>query len=101
MKISERIALLKAGYTKEEIASFQEEEGVEITEQPKSEPEQKSEDFMNVVTALAEEVRGMKKAMQSQNISNTKIESDDQMSNVDRILQSIINPIDANTKEVN
>lgn len=95
MKISERLALLKAGYTKEEINALIDEE-MQATAEPeiKSEPEQKVDDFVKVITALADEVKGLKKAMQTENIEHTKMGADSQMDAVDRILQSVINPVD-------
>ena len=95
MKISERLALLKAGYTKEEINALIDEEMQALPkEETKSEPEQKADDFVKVITALADEVKGLKKAMQTENIENTKMGTDSQMDAVDRILQSVINPVD-------
>ena len=95
MKISERLALLKAGYTKEEInALIDEEMQTPADPEVKSEPEQKADDFVKVITALADEVKGLKKAMQTENIENTKMGADSQMDAVDRILQSVINPVD-------
>ena len=95
MKISERLALLKAGYTKEEINALIDEEMQTPTDpEVKSEPEQKAEDFTKVITALAEEVKGLKKAMQTENIENTKMGNESQADAIDRILQSVINPID-------
>ena len=94
MKLNERLALLKAGYTKDEINALIEEDKADAPEQEAVENsgELKVDDFVNVVKSLADEVRGMKKAMQTENIENTKIGSE--QDSVDRILQSIINPID-------
>ena len=94
MKLNERLALLKAGYTKDEINALIEEDKADAPEQEavQNSSELKVDDFVNVVKSLADEVRGMKKAMQTENIENTKIGSE--QDSVDRILQSIINPID-------
>ena len=95
MKISERLALLKAGYTKDEINALIDEDAVEVSDQAeKTEPEQKAEDFVSVITALADEVKNLKKTMQIQNIENSKIGTDNQDDAIDRILQSVINPVD-------
>lgn len=94
MKLNERLSLLKAGYTKDEINALIEEDKADAPEQEavQNSGELKVDDFVNVVKSLADEVRGMKKAMQTENIENTKIGSE--QDSVDRILQSIINPID-------
>ena len=94
MKLNERLALLKAGYTKDEINALIEEDKADAPKQEavQNSSELKVDDFVNVVKSLADEVRGMKKAMQTENIENTKIGSE--QDSVDRILQSIINPID-------
>lgn len=94
MKLNERLALLKAGYTKDEINALIEEDKADAPEQEavQNSSDLKVDDFVNVVKSLADEVRGMKKAMQTENIENTKIGNE--ADSVDRILQSIINPID-------
>ena len=75
MKISERLALIKAGYSKEEISSMLDEDKAkpeELEEQPKAEP---VEDYMNVIKALASEVKDLKEAVYSENIRKTEISS--------------------------
>lgn len=101
MNIKDRITFIKAGYTKDEINEIikEEMEAPATSEQP-AEPkpeETKAEDFMKVISALADEVKSLKKAVQVENIENTKMGTDAQ-SEVDRILQSVINP---NIKEEN
>ena len=90
MKISERLALLKAGYSKEEISALIDDE---LKENDKAPEDQKVDDFMTVITALADEVKGLKKAVQTQNLQDTKVSGNDSgPDEIDKILQSIINP---------
>lgn len=91
MTIKERLALLKAGYTKDEINSMIDDEKKVPDEEPKAE-ETKATDFMNVITALADEVKGLKKAVQTENIENTKMGTDTGIDEIDKILSSVINP---------
>lgn len=96
MNIKDRITFIKAGYTKDEINEIirEEMEAPASSDQP-AEPkpeETKAEDFMKVISALADEVKSLKKAVQVENIENTKIVGNDAQSEVDRILQSVINP---------
>ena len=98
MNIKERLTLLKAGYSKEEINAMIDDE--QSSDQPAEQPtEDKSAadvtDFMSVVSALAEEVKGLKKAMQNDNLKKTEIEGEESMqAQVDKIMQSIINPVE-------
>ena len=97
MNIKERLTLLKAGYSKEEINAMIDEEQKAPADQPAEPVDEKVaadvSDFMSVVSALAEEVKGMKKAMQADNLKKTEIEGSGSMQDqVDKILQSIINP---------
>ena len=75
MKIKERLALIKAGYSKEEINSMIDEESVNET--PVEEKEEKApvEDYMNVIKALANEVKDLKEAVQTENINRTEIKT--------------------------
>lgn len=91
MTIKERLALLKAGYTKDEINSMIDDEKKVPAEEPKPE-EAKATDFMNVITALADEVKGLKKAVQTENIENTKMGNSTGIDEIDKILSSVINP---------
>lgn len=100
MKITERLALLKAGYTKDEInAMIDEEAQAPAEEKVPTEAEVKADDFMKVLTALADEVKGMKKAIQTENIENTKMGTDNPADSIDKILQSLINPIETKEEE--
>ena len=97
MNIKERLTLLKAGYSKEEINAMIDDEKNAPSDQPAEPADEKVaadvSDFMSVVSALAEEVKGMKKAMQADNLKKTEIEGSGSMQDqVDKILQSIINP---------
>ena len=73
MKISERLALLKAGYTKEEINSMIDDD--QAVEEPKdvTPTEEKVGDYMKVISALAGEVKDLKEAVYKNNIQNTEI----------------------------
>ena len=76
MKISERLALLKAGYSKEEINAMIDEDMAkpeESANQPKT--EEPAEDYLNVIKALATEVKDLKEAVYSENIRKTEISS--------------------------
>ena len=103
MNIKERLTLLKAGYSKEEINAMIDDE--QSSDQPAEHPTEDKPaadvtDFMSVVSALAEEVKGMKKAMQNENLKKTEIEGEKSMQDqVNDILQSIINPVEEKKKE--
>ena len=93
MKISERIALIKAGYSKEEINSMIDED-VKASEEPK-EPEtvnNDNNDYMKVLSVLANEVKDLKEAVYSSNISNTNIDNSNKVIKAEDILGSLINP---------
>lgn len=76
MKISERLALLKAGYSKEEINAMIDEDMAK-TEEPVEETKASApvEDYMNVIKALASEVKDLKEAVYTSNIDKTEISS--------------------------
>lgn len=76
MKISERLALLKAGYSKDEINAMIDEDTAKIKEEPAQEEKpQPVDDYMNVIKALASEVKDLKEAVYSSNIDNTEIKT--------------------------
>ena len=76
MKISERLALLKAGYSKDEINVMIDEEMTKIKEEPAQEEKpQPVDDYMNVIKALASEVKDLKEAVYTSNIDKTEISS--------------------------
>lgn len=77
MKISDRIALLKAGYTKDEISELiaaDQEKAEEV--RPEESPAQA--DYMDVIRALASEVQGLKNAVQSGNVADAEVKKDPQ-----------------------
>lgn len=96
MTIKERLALLKAGYSKDEINTMIDEDKAPAAEPSAEESENApapAADFMAVVSALAEEVKGMKKAMQQENLKNAEIDGQQsRQDQLDDILRSIINP---------
>lgn len=92
MKITDRIMLLKAGYSREDIAEMIKEENAEPVEN-KPEDEAPSQDYSDIISALANEVKTLKEAVQASNIQNTDIKgpahSTDQALD---ILGSLIDP---------
>ena len=89
MKISERLALLKAGYSKEEINAMIDEDTAKVeepAEQPKAAP---VEDYMNVIKALASEVKDLKEAVYSENIRKTEISSASSTKSAEDILAEL------------
>lgn len=91
MKISERLALLKAGYTKAEINSMIDEDA-KVTELPAEEnaPAQ-DEGVMKVLNAMASEIKDLKSAMYKENIANSTVQTGGQLKAED-VLASLINP---------
>lgn len=92
MKILDRIALLRAGYTKQEIEKMIEEDAAAAIEIPAPEPEKKEEKEPEKPAepevdykALYEKEKSEKEALQQQNINrdNTKEKKDDQKVLVD------------------
>ena len=76
MKISERLALLKAGYSKDEINAMIDDDAAKIEQEPAQEEKpQPVEDYMNVIKALANEVKDLKEAVQTENINRTEIKT--------------------------
>ena len=74
MKISERLALLKAGYSKDEINAMIDDDlkQVEVKE-PEENPVK--DDYMKVISALASEVKDLKEAVYTKNISETEVKA--------------------------
>lgn len=92
MKLSERLALLKAGYSKDEINAMIEDDAKESKETPKDEPEDNGAgDMMKVMAALANEVKDLKTAMYKKNIAESEGNKGGQLTAED-ILASLINP---------
>ena len=76
MKISERLALLKAGYSKDEINAMIDDDAAKIEQEPAQEEKpQPVDDYMNVIKALASEVNDLKEAVYSSNIDKTEIKT--------------------------
>ena len=75
MKISERLALLKAGYSKDEINAMIDDDAAKIEEPAQEEKLQPVDDYMNVIKALASEVKDLKEAVYSSNIDKTEIKT--------------------------
>lgn len=98
MKILDRLAFIKAGYSKEEISKMIEEDTKAIEEgtEEKTTGTLTNDDFIKVISTLADEVKNIKDAIHKENISNTSI-TDDNKSDIDTILSSLINPY--NNKE--
>lgn len=91
MKLSERITLLKAGYSKEDINNMiEEDKASEVTPAEDPKPEDNN-DYMKVLSVLANEVKDLKEAVYSSNISKTDIKGDNVIKAED-ILGSLINP---------
>lgn len=73
MKLNDRIALLKAGYTKEEISKLAEEDQKTETAEQAAEPvDAPVNDYMDVIRALASEVKSLKDAVHAKNIENAE-----------------------------
>lgn len=90
MKITERLAFIKAGYTKDEINKIIEEDSK--TEETNTEDKKVPDnDFIKVISTLADEIKNIKDAIHKENISNTSI-NEEPTKNVDDILKSLINP---------
>ena len=74
MRINERLALLKAGYSKDEINAMIDDDlkQVEVKE-PEDNPVK--DDYMKVISALANEVKDLKEAVYTKNISETEVKA--------------------------
>lgn len=75
MKITERLALLKAGYTKDEINAMIDEDHKADDLQPEEAPAEndKLKDYIDVISALAGEVKDLKAAVYKKNIQETEV----------------------------
>lgn len=90
MKLSERLTLLKAGYSREEINAMIDEDA-KIAEAPVPEDVPEDSAMLKVMSALANEVKDLKTAMYKQNIANTESDKGVQQTAED-ILASLLNP---------
>ena len=74
MKISERLALLKAGYSKDEINAMIDDDLKQVdVKEPEENPVK--DDYMKVISALANEVKDLKEAVYTKNISETEVKA--------------------------
>ena len=91
MKITDRLALLKAGYTKEDIATMLEEDKKAIeTEEVKPEL---PDDYANVLVSLANEVKNLKETVQASNRDKVDtIAGNNKVNEAMDILEGLINP---------
>jgi len=91
MKLSERLTLLKAGYSREEINAMIDEDAKIAEESPVPEDVPEDSAMLKVMSALANEVKDLKTAMYKQNIANTESDKGAQQTAED-ILASLLNP---------
>lgn len=89
MKLSERIQLLKAGYSKEDIDQIIADEKIEPADPVPTESAYPSADYMKVLEALANEVKGLKASVQAANIRNTDIDTGANVPSAESILASL------------
>jgi hypothetical protein len=76
MKLSERLALLRAGYSKEEINAMIDEDAKAQPEEPEKLAEPSADQAtMKVLATLANEVKDLKTAMYKKNIAETESSS--------------------------
>lgn len=92
MKLSERLALLRAGYSKEEINAMIDEDAKVQPEEPEKPAEPSADQAtMKVLATLANEVKDLKTAIYKENIAKTESNKGGQLKAED-ILASLINP---------
>lgn len=93
MKLSERLTLLKAGYSREEINAMIDEDAKIAEEATEQETVPEDSAMLKVMSALANEVKDLKTAMYKQNIANTEQISDKGVQQrAEDILASLLNP---------
>lgn len=91
MKLSERITLLKAGYSKEDINNMiEEDKASEVAPAEDSKPAE-SNDYMKVLSVLANEVKDLKEAVYSSNITSSSVDGN-KVIKAEDILGALINP---------
>lgn len=74
MRINERLALLKAGYSKDEINAMIDDDMKQVeVKEPEENPVK--DDYMKVISALANEVKDLKEAVYTKNISETEVKA--------------------------
>lgn len=89
MKISERIALIKAGYSKDEITEMVKEEKMETPAEDKPEV---PEEYRDVLITLANEVKTLKEAVQRKNVQQAEAKAPSTQDDVIKILGSLVDP---------
>lgn len=100
LKITERLALLKAGYSKEDIASMLEEEKQAQEVKPEEATEDTRATYEEVLVSLANEVKSLKETMQATNRNNVDtIASVNKVDEAKKILEGLINPLNDNKEE--
>lgn len=93
MKLSERLTLLKAGYSRDEINAMIDEDAKIAEEAPEQETVPEDSAMLKVMSALANEVKDLKTAVYKQNIANTEQISDKGVQQrAEDILASLLNP---------
>lgn len=92
MKILDRITLLKAGYTKEDIQEMLKAEDTNTDDKETPEENNYNTKLVEAVTALASKVKGLEDTIHANNIDNTTVKVDTGADNVMNILEGIINP---------
>lgn len=75
MRINERLALLKAGYSKDEINAMIDADQKQEIEVKEPEENPVRDDYMKVISALANEVKDLKEAVYTKNISETEVKA--------------------------
>lgn len=91
MKLSERITLLKAGYSKEDINNMIEEDKASEAAPAEDPKLAESNDYMKVLSVLANEVKDLKEAVYSSNITSSSVEGN-KVIKAEDILGALINP---------
>lgn len=92
MKILDRITLLKAGYTKEDIQEMLKSEDTNNDVKETPEENNYNDKLVEAVTALATKVKGLEDTIHANNIDNTTVKVATGADNVMNILEGIINP---------
>ena len=82
MKLAERLALLKAGYSKDEIDALIKDDQEQVEN---IEPEEASgtDKYMDVIKALAGEVKSLKDAVHAANIDGVEVRTEPEKSAAD------------------
>ena len=92
MKLSDRLALLRAGYSKAEINEMIDADAAEIKAEPEAVQSPASDDVMAVLSKMASEIKDLKTAVHKENIANTEMKVGGAQQTAEQILASLINP---------